>query len=641
MAPRKALAVFAVVLVLVLVPQHSFGAEPSTDRVIGLETTGTKETRDGGLIISIVGIAIGTFLAWAGIGGQNVVAGPITIDVDTTHLHVSDTRTLMIDFPFATGNINVWDSDPAMGVVAYVDDAVVVAKIYSRSGAEQSISRHSVPIEAGDIGTATIKVIAWVRGEDHGLVKDTVVTRTQSKVKQIGVVSPVGPLSLSPPAGETFDHGLGVTHSLTLENYAAKEVWVIQSNVNGTTQSVGIALPGQDFGPPMTTQLMYGGVNHTGSHAQQTEPIGFLWGSSELKLQLAKRLWKQNTTLNNGTDFCLLEGESSVDAPTNPREVPVSPRISSGCFRPGLLQLSEIAHGFGLSDITVSLVNHPGVGPVHDLTTDATGQFCWSNLNLAEFVDVHVNSDGNKPELEQHVFERIPLASLEGGEPTLVMNYVEWLVPPIMGTLEVSDGRELHAFVYSRRPGYPDHLIGLVSDGAFSIEGHYMLEFNSFSSELVFVPEPPFNRTLSPATPVVVPFDPTFFESIDIGTVTFTIAPRETSPTITMRGTFLNEDLLPVPGLELEFHNGATLITAAATDATGFFEVTVPNGVATVSAPNLEVLDLEPLPAEDVDFGLNGMTLLDIGNRRLFWDSSVFADNFETGDTTAWASVIP
>ncbi len=168
-----------------------------------------------------------------------------------------------------------------------------------------------------------------------------------------------------------------------------------------------------------------------------------------------------------------------------------------------------------------------------------------------------------------------------------------------------------------------------------------MLEFNSYSSELVFVPVPPFNRTLNPATPIVVPFDPTFVDDLSLGTITFNIMPRDNSPTINMQGTFFDEDLLPIPGLTLEIHDGPTLLESVTTDSSGYFEVTVPNGVATVSALNLEVLYLEPLPAEVVDFGLNGLSVLDVGNRMLFRRLTIFVDDFESGDTNAWTSVTP
>jgi len=640
MAFRKALAVLAVVLVLALPSQDIVAAEASAASLDPTEIATTKDVDDGGIIVSVIAIVIGTFLAWAGAGGKNVVAGPVSVDVDTTHLHVSDTRSVVVDFPFSNGNINVWDHSGWVYVTITVDGVYAVSKVYSLSGAVQNISRHTIPIEAGSVGTTSINVTASVRGEDHGLFVDTRVSRTSVGSKQIGVLSPVGPLSLSPPPGETFAHGLGVMHSLMLENHAAKEVWVTQGNVNGTTQSTAIAVPGQDHGPSATTQLMFGAVNHTAGHTTATVPVGFVWGCSEFAMPLTGRMWKQSSMLTSSTDFCQLKGDSEP-SPLVATTIGELPSVSSGCFTPGFVQLSDVPHNFSPGGITVSLVNHPGVGPVHDLTTDVTGQFCWDALPLAEFVDIYVNSDGNIPEIAQQVYERIPLASLEGGPPTLELNYVEWLVPPVIGTLEASDGDDLYAVVYSRRPGFPDHPVGLVSNGAFTLGGRAMLEFNSYSSELVFVPEPPFNRTLAPATPIVVPFDPTLTDGPGLGTISFNIAPREPSPNIVVRGTFFNEDLSPIPGLEIEFHNGPTLITSGLTNAAGFFEVTVPNGVATVSAPSLEALDLEPLPPEVVDFGLNGMTILDIGNRMLFRDPALFFDGFESGDTSEWASVMP
>lgn len=638
---RKALAFAAVILVLTSLPQDLLAAEAS--EVVGnqAERAATKDVDDGGITVSIIGIIIGTFLAVASHGGKNVAVGPVTIAVDQTHLHVSDERDLVVTVPFSNGNINAWDVAGYLLTKISIDGRQVSSKFDILSGAVQDTRQFTIPIEAGELGTTSVVINVEARGQDAGILFDSYVSRFAMGTEQIGVLSPLGPLALSPPAGETFGHGLGVTHNLTLENHAAREVWVLDPNVNGTTQVFAKAAPGQDHGPSTTTQLMYGGVNHTGSHIDQTEPIGFLWGCSEYIIYLKSSTWKQTSSLNNGTDFCLLKGDSSAAAPPALKQAWVSPRVSTGCFRPEFVQLSDVAHNFDLSDITVSIVNHPGVGPIHDLITDSTGQFCWDNLNLAPFVDVYLNSDGNVPELQQQTFERVPLEALENGDPDLVMNYVEWLVPPIVGTLEASDGGELTARVFSRRPGFPDHPIGAVSSGAFTLGGNYMLEFNSYSSELVFVPEPPFNRTLSPATAVVVPFDPTFVEGMGIGTVSFNIAPRETAPNITMQGTFLSEDVQPIPGLVLEFHDGPTLIASATTNSNGYLQVTVPNGVAVVSAPNLEALDHEPLPPEVVDFGLNGMTVLDVGNRMMFRDPLLFADGFEGGNTSAWASVIP
>lgn len=643
MGLRNVVAVAVALMLVVVSPEQNVAAEDDGSPRNEAEISQTDHPEDGGLTMALVGIVIGAVLTWAATGGKDVVAGPVTIGVDASHFHVSDTRNVVVDVPYSNGNINSWDRGGAVITYVRIDGEEVLKDFHTLTERETAIKRVTMPFQGAKAATATIAVEAYVWGQDHGLVFDSNVHRTTSGTLPVGVQGPVGPLTLTPAAGQVFQHAAGTIHSLSIENHAAKMGWVRGSNINGVTVPVTTMLAGQDHGPSTTTTLHAGAVNHTGTHSTSTIPVPFAWGASEITVPLAKSIWKQPLSLNNGTDYCVLEGKAGGPGRKTSRATAGPVDVSSGCFTPGFVQLSDVGHSFGLSGITVSLVNHPGVGPVHDLVSDVTGQFCWSSLPLAEEVDIYINWDGNVPEIAQQTYEAVPLEILEGGAPTLEINYVEWLVPPIEGTLVASDGGELTATVYSLRPGYPDHPIGIVTDGAFSLGGAHMLEFNSYSSELVFVPEPPFNRTLAPETPIVVPFDPTFVSSdvVDIGTVSFTIAPRETAPMITVRGTFFDETMTPVPVLELEFRQGLSLVASATTNVSGFFEVAVPNGVATVSAPNLEVLGLEPLPSQDVDFGLNGSTVLDFGNRMLFFDPLLFADGFEGGDSDEWSSTTP
>jgi len=642
MALQKALAILAVALVLATFPQDLIAAEDSVDTFDPTVAAATKEVDDGGITLAIVGIIASTLIALVAYGEKKVVAGPVEITANDTHLHVGDERDVLVTFPFSLGNINPWDDGGYIDVSVFVESRNVRRVLKEFSGPVQDTLQTGVKVEAKDLGIAPIHVQAGVFGEDAGFFSDTFAYRESIGDEQAAVQHPLGPLTLAPPGGESFDHSVGVNHILTVENHSKLRVLLVRPRVNSATQLSGWAEAGQDFGPPTSSQPLFGNVNHTATHAQQIEPVSFLWGVDKFLMFLKTGDWNQSASLTNGTDFCVLEGENTApEAPVENDGWLGQPRVSSGCFTPGFLQRSDLSHGLSVGGVTVTIINHPSVGPAHDLTTDATGQFCWTDLNLAEFVDVTINSDGNVPEIEQYTYEGVPLEVLENGDAGLVMNYVELAVPRIDGVMEASDGGPLHALVYSRRSGYPDHLIGVVSNGAFTLEGYYMLEFDSYSSELVFVPRPPFNRTLSPAAPIVVQFDPTLTGGIDIGTVTFNIAPRENSPSITVRGTFLDQDLLPIQGLEIEFHHGAVLVASASTNASGFFDVSVPNGPATVSSPNLEDLDLEPLPPEVVDLGLNGMTVLDIGNRRLFWNPALFSDDFESGDTGAWASATP
>jgi len=644
MVLRKAFSVLAVVLVLAVSPRELTAGEGSVGEFGPPDIAATENGDDGGLTIGIIGIFASLLIGAAAYGGEKVALGPVEISIIETHLHVGDEREVQVAFPFSLGNINPWDDGGYIDVSFAAENRKIFRKLREFGGPVQDTFRKGASIEAIDIGDPEFNVQVTVFGEDAGLFTDSYTSKTANQDRGIGILHPLGSLTLAPPGGENFDHGIGVNHILTVENHSSRPVILLGSRVNSVVDSWEWAAAGQDYGPPTSSQPVFGNVNHNGDHGQQIEPVGFQWGVTKFLMPLTTgELWKESRPLENGVDFCVLEGENPSDEPAGTSGFPpLETRVSSGCFTPGFLQRSEVSHGLSLDGITVTIINHPSVGPPYDLSSDATGQFCWSNLNLAEFVDITFNSDGNVPEIRQYTYDGIPLEALENGDPGLVMNYVEPTVPPIDGVLDVSDGGLLQALVYSRRSGYPDHLIGIISNGAFTLEGYYMLEFDSYNSELVFVPRTPFNRTLSPATPVVVPFDPTFaVGSIDIGTLTFNIAPRETTPMITVRGTFLDQDLVPIPGLEIEFHHGAVLVASVTTNASGFFEISVPNGPATVSSLNLEALGLDPLPPEVVDFGLNGMTVLDIGNRKLFFVLTLFEDGFESGDLSEWSSSVP
>ena len=212
----------------------------------------------------------------------------------------------------------------------------------------------------------------------------------------------------------------------------------------------------------------------------------------------------------------------------------------------------------------------------------------------------------------------VPRDLLENGDPFLEINFVEATAPRLTGTLAASDGLPIDALVYSRRSGYPDLFLGIVSSGAFDLAGFGMLEFDGMASEIVFEPVLPFNRTLTPDDPVVIPVDMTQTDEAPVGDITFTVAPRTAASPITFRGQFIDDAINPVAGLELEVRDGGgTLITPIVSGPDGWFEVTVANGQATVEATNLVALGFVDLPAQPVDFGQNGSTVLDIGQRRL------------------------
>ena len=594
----------------------------------------TSEQMVEPITLTLIGLALtigGLALAGYALVPQNTVhVEDLTLQLNDTHFHVGDTRTLTAVAKVSHGHVGGADSTglyfrawgAGLRTCASTDRP---ASDLPGQNVKQKYT-WEIPVQGVSDGNEPVYVKVIVFGEDFSWLTDQFSSAETITSISPAVLQPFSAPYVVPPDPVTFLHPGPVVHALKLTNHSEQEGFAHFANIHATSTRNVFLAAGTDFGPGMETTLAASEVAHeAGPHPGTTVEVPFTYHIDYAPIEAGYPWYIQYFPyLHQASDYC--HDPHGEGGPHDVEEEDTNEeqrRQSSGTRPVGARQRSRSCDDepLDLSGVVVALLDQKA-GVSYPLECDADGEISWSNLTLGPTVDVVINLDGD-PRFDTKYLYDVPLSRFEPdfvGDPDIAaIDLIEAEAPLITGTIATNDGTPMWSSVHSRREGCSDEFIAFLPEGPFTIDGYGMLTFDGADSAIVIKPRPAFNCTLASSEPVVIPVDMTQ-GMVDLGLIEFDMLPPWEGVDVGFTGVCIDGTTnVPIEGLSIVVHDcedTTTVLASTTTAEDGSFFMDVATGIACASMANAAALgypDAESV--HEINFGANGLDTLDIGIR--------------------------